>query len=270
MSFTVKERGHSFDVYIGDRLFTSVVYEPEYVRPFMGPVYTSFGDSFTRFAPYHEEHPHQRSLFIGIGDVNGVDFWNEVGENKGKITIGSLISADGGETATVRVKLIWRSIDTDQPLVDEIRTFRFEEKPDCIAVNVHMQFIASYGDVDFGVTKEAGPLGIRVADALNVRDGDGTFVNSEGGVNEEGCWGKEAKWCNYYGMLSGRTVGVAAFDRKGNPRYPTTWHIRNYGLMAANNLFFKGPEHIPSGETLEYDYLVCFWEDTFDPKQYEE
>ena len=270
MCFVIKERGHSFDVYDGDRLFTSVVYEPEYVRPFVGPIYTSFGECFTRFEPFHKEHPHQRSVFIGVGDVNGVDFWNEEGENKGKMVLDSVLKAESGEKATVSAKLIWKTIDTDIPLVDEIRTICFEKRQDCIAMSVHLTFIAAYGDVEFGVTKEAGPLGIRVADAIRVDEGDGTFVNSEGGVNEEECWGKEGKWCNYYGVLSGRTVGIAAYDRKGNPRYPTTWHVRDYGLMAANSLFFKGAEHIPEGQTLEYDYLVCFWEDSFDPKRYED
>lgn len=269
MSFTVKQRGNSFDIFDGDRLFTSVVYDSEYVRPFVGPIYTSFGGTFTRFEPHHKEHPHQRSVFIGIGNVNGVDCWNEVGENKGKMTLDSVLLAQGGETATVQAKLVWSAIDTGEKLVDEIRTIRFEKKADCIAMYIRLEFIAAYGDVDFGVTKEAGPLGVRVADEIRVKEGNGTFVNSEGGVNEAECWGKEGKWCNYFGTISGKKVGIACFDRKGNPRYPTTWHIRDYGLMAANNLFFKGPEHIPANQSLEYNYLVCFWEDAFDPKVYE-
>lgn len=266
--FTVKRHGNTFDVYDGERLFTSCVYEPEYIRPFMGPVWTSGGESFTRCASHHEKHPHQRSVFIGIGDVNGVDCWNEVGENKGKMLLTSVLCAQGGETATVSVRLVWKAVDTDAPLVDEIRTFTFEKKEDCIAVGVHLEFIAAYADVTFGQTKEAGPLGIRVADAIRVDDG-GVFVNSEGGVNEKVCWGKNAKWCNYMGTLSGKTVGIACFDRTSNTHYPTAWHIRDYGLMAANNLLFKSAEHIAEGEHLSYDYLICFWEGAFHAKQYE-
>ena len=39
--------------------------------------------------------------------------------------------------------------------------------------------------------------------------------------------------------------------------------------MAPNNLLFKGEEHISEGKALRYDYLLCFWEDSFDPKHYE-
>ena len=269
MSFSVKRSGQTFEVCVDDRVFTSCVFEPEYVRPFMGPVFASNGAQFTRFAPHHAEHPHQRSVFVGIGDVDGVDFWNEEGEGKGKMTLDSVLEACGGETAIVSVKLVWQAIDDDRKYVDEIRTIRFEKKEDCIAVYHSSTFIASYGDVTFGQTKEAGPLGVRVADEMQVDNG-GTFTNSEGGVNEGECWSKTAKWCNYYGTVDGKTLGIACYDSPSNVRYPTAWHIRNYGLMAPNNLLFKGPEHLKEGESLRYDYLLCFWENTFDPKNYEE
>ncbi len=269
MAFSVIRSGLTFDVYADGRLFTSCVYGPEYVRPFMGPVLASDGTPFTRFAPHHKEHPHQRSVFVGIGDVNGVDCWNEEGENKGKMTLDSVQEVSDGETALVSVKLVWSAIDDGRKLVDEVRTIRFERMPDCIAVHICSSFIASYGDVTFGETKEAGPLGVRVADEIQVDNG-GTFTNSEGGVNEDECWGKTAKWCNYFGTVNGKTLGVACFDRNTNAQYPTAWHIRNYGLMAPNNLLFKGAQQIAKGERLQYDYLLCFWEDAFDPKKYED
>ena len=269
MGFSVVRSGQTFDIYADGRLFTSCVYAPEYVRPFMGPVLASDGTAITRFAPHHEEHPHQRSVFVGIGDVNGVDCWNEEGGNKGKMTLDSVLDVREGATALVSVKIIWSAIDNGGKLVDEIRTIRFEKMRDCIAVTHRSVFCAAYGDVTFGQTKEAGPLGIRVADALQVRNG-GTFTNSEGGVNEAACWGKTAKWCNYFGTVNGKTLGVACYDRSTNSRYPTAWHIRDYGLMAPNNLLFKGAERIPRGKTLQYDYLLCFWEDAFDPEKYED
>ena len=267
MSFEVLQKGNCFEIWLDGRLFTTCVYATEYIRPFMGPVYASDGKPFTRFAPHHPKHPHQRSVFVGVGDVNGVDFWNEEGSGKGKMTLDTVLQATGGDTATVAVKLVWSSLETQKPILDEVRTLYFEQKPDCVAVQLHCAFTAAYGDVTFGETKEAGPMGIRVADAIRVDDG-GTFVNSEGGINEDECWGKTAKWCNYYADIDGKKLGIAAYDSPQNPRYPTAWHIRDYGLMAANNLFFKGAEQIPAGETLHYDYLICFWEDEFDPAVY--
>ena len=61
----------------------------------------------------------------------------------------------------------------------------------------------------------------------------GTIINSEG-VTGDATWGKRAKWVDYYGPVEGQTVGVAIFDHPDNPRHPTWWHVRNYGLFAAN------------------------------------
>ncbi len=267
MSFKISEKDKKFDVYLDERLFTSCVYSDKFIRPFMGPVYTSFGKTFTRYADFHEEHPHQRSVFVGIGDINGIDFWNEKGEGKGKMVYDSTVSLKDGNVAEIAVKLIWKSADTDEPYLDEIRTMTFEKKDDCIAVNISIELTASYDEIRVGKTKEAGPLGVRVTDEIRA-DANGCFVNSEGGLNEEFCWGKTAKWCNYSGCVDGRKIGIAFYDRKVNSEYPTAWHIRNYGLMAANNLFFKGGYVLKKGETVKYNYLLCFWENDFDPEKY--
>ena len=42
------------------------------------------------------------------------------------------------------------------------------------------------------------------------------------------------KWCDYSGVVEGTPVGIAVFDHTSNPRYPTYWHVRNYGLMTTN------------------------------------
>ena len=265
MKFEIKQNDRIFEIFHNDNLFTVCNYSDEFVRPFMGPIYTSFGKTFTRFAPFHDEHPHQRSVFVGIGDVNGIDFWNEKGEGKGKMVFDTLISVTEGETASLEVKLIWKSIDDDKPYLDEIRKITFVEKENCIAVSISIKLTASYEDIKFGKTKEAGPLGIRVTDEIRA-DRGGTFENSEGGINEEFCWSKEALWCNYFGIVDGKKIGITCYDDSNNERYPTSWHIRNYGLMAPNNLFFKGGYDLPLAETAEYNYLICFWEDTFDPE----
>jgi len=60
---------------------------------------------------------------------------------------------------------------------------------------------------------------------------------------------------------SGNDLGIAAFDDEMNERFPTAWHIRNYGLFAANNLYFKGGFTIKAGESLTYRFRVVFHED---------
>jgi len=55
-----------------------------------------------------------------------------------------------------------------------------------------------------------------------------------GQTGEKETWGKPAKWCDESGMIDGKPYGVAILDHPNNPRHPSTWHVRAYGLIAAN------------------------------------
>jgi hypothetical protein len=264
MSIRLEQKGMDVDVFIDDRLFTTCVNNPDFKAPFMGPVYTSHGQSFTRPETRHREHPHQRSVFIGIGDINRYDFWNEHAVPLGLIrVIGVDLNKDEN---LVKTTALWQG-RRGKKFLDEERTYKFIKISDkAVRVDLSLKLTANYMDIRVGKTKEAGPLGIRVADGLRV-DSGGRFENSEGGVNEEGCWGKTAAWCNYYGLLDGKKVGIAAYDHPGNERYPTAWHVRDYGLMALNNLYFKGGYKLKKGESIDYRFTLCFWEDDFNPNE---
>ncbi|HOO25937.1 MAG TPA: PmoA family protein, partial [Clostridiales bacterium] len=203
MSIRLEQKGMDVDVFIDDRLFTTCVNNPDFKAPFMGPVYTSHGQSFTRPETRHREHPHQRSVFIGIGDINRYDFWNEHAVPLGLIrVIGVDLNKDEN---LVKTTALWQG-RRGKKFLDEERTYKFIKISDkAVRVDLSLKLTANYMDIRVGKTKEAGPLGIRVADGLRV-DSGGRFENSEGGVNEEGCWGKTAAWCNYYGLLDGKKV----------------------------------------------------------------
>ncbi|MBE6542374.1 MAG: hypothetical protein E7672_08005, partial [Ruminococcaceae bacterium] len=73
------------------------------------------------------------------------------------------------------------------------------------------------------------------------------------------CWSKVAEWCDYAGNIDGvGEMGITVFDCHTNERFPTAWHIRAYGLFAANNLFFKGSVSIPAGESITYKFRILF------------
>jgi hypothetical protein len=63
--------------------------------------------------------------------------------------------------------------------------------------------------------------------------------------------------------VGGKTVGIAIFDHPSNPRHPTTWHVRDYGLFAVNPFgihdFEKKPKGagnltIPAGKSVTFRY----------------
>ena len=93
----------------------------------------------------------------------------------------------------------------------------------------------------FGDTKE-GTFALRVASGPEEPHADapaqpartGHLVDSEGRQGEKEVWGKRASWADYYGVVDGEPLGIAIFDNPSNPRHPTWWHARSYGLFAAN------------------------------------
>lgn len=247
------------DVSVAGVPFTSYVYDPSLAKPYLGPILLSNGSSVTRLDFKTKEHPHQRSLIVAVGDVCGTDFWNEPKNCGVQRHTGFSDIISGGNHASFTASNIWETAD-GKPLVAEKRRFTFYNQPvGCRYIDLEITFDASYGDVVFGPTKEAGPLGIRVADSLRA-DRGGRMINSYGAEGESECWGRCASWCSYSGTVDGLACGIAVFDNEDNERYPTSWHIRDYGLFAANNLYFKGGLTIRAGESLTYRYRICIFE----------
>jgi len=123
--------------------------------------------------------------------------------------------------------------------------------------------------VKFGDTKE-GMLGVRVASSMDVDKGSGHILNSRGEKDGD-AWGKQAEWCDYYGPVDGKTVGIAIMEHPTSFRYPTYWHVRTYGLFATNpfglNAFTNGKTAdgsytIPAGGKITFRYRILIHEGT--------
>jgi len=137
--------------------------------------------------------------------------------------------------------------------------------------------LAGDHEIVLGDTKE-GSMAIRVNESMRgmmarqpgekkAAVGKGRIALSTGvtssGKGDEKAWGKRGDWCDYSGPVDGRTVGIAIFDHPSNPRHPTSWHVREYGLFAANPFglhdFEKQPAGagnltIPAGKSVTFKY----------------
>jgi len=67
-------------------------------------------------------------------------------------------------------------------------------------------------------------------------------------------------------------VGIAVFNHPGSFRFPTTWHVRPYGLFAANPFGWhdfgkseKGDYTIPAGQMIAFRYRVILHEGEMKP-----
>jgi len=265
------EKENSIDVLINKELFTTYHFGKSVVRPFlnpvMGPLNTNASlvrELFDKPSSPDHDHIHQRGIFTGHGDINGTDNWHEEGRH-GFVKHNTFLELTSGKVfGKIVAENFWTSHDNDDKLLREIRKMVFYNLSTVRIIDFEITFIAEKDKVIFGDTKEGGIIAVRVATSLR-GDRGGLIINSYGGLGEGETWGKRAHWCNYSGKIGSKRVGIAIFDNPNNLRYPTYWHVRNYGLMAANPFALShyyndkninGSYTLEKGKELKFSYRV--------------
>ena len=264
----------TINVNANGKLFTTLHYGGNWVRPFMHPVIGPYGSNLTRTYPLvldlpgeTKDHPHQKSFWTAWGDVNGTDNWSELERGHGSIkTTAMTILENGPVRGKVALALDWLSDKGVKEMSENRELTYYQLAGGDSMVDLKVVFTATDGDVKFGDTKEGGICSIRVASSMDAKL-NGTIVNAYGGIGEAETWGKRAEWCDYYGPVPGGVAGICIMDNPDNYCYPTFWHVRNYGLMTANpfglSYFYNDPAKngtliLKAGETLTFKYRVFF------------
>lgn len=267
------------DVLIDGKPFTSLIVDGTH-KPSLYPLFAPGGQRLTRGFPLdpreneEHDHPHHTSLWFAHGDVNGNDFWT--GDKGARIVAAGPDSIKFDDHAgTISATFEWRD-PAGHPVVIENRTMSF--RGDAATRTIDFDFTLTAGDapVTFGDTKE-GTFGLRLAPTLRLKGAvaKGAIVNSAGQRDAE-CWGKRAEWVEYSGPVDGRDLGVAIFDHPLNPRHPTWWHARDYGLFAANPFGVHdfegkparaGDMKLDAGKLLRFRYRLLIHDGKWSTKQ---
>ena len=276
------ERAESHvSVTIDGKPFTTLYCGPETGKPYLHPLRSASGTIVTRHYPMENvpgethDHPHQRGLWFSHGNVNGFDFWaNEPSQHGGKNTRIALKSlgrtASGSKSGTIEATFDWLD-PQGGTLLTEARRMTFYSDPANRTIDFDIT-LTPVKKVTFGDTKE-GTFAIRLAAALEestkyslpAPKRTGRMVDSEGRRGEEQVWGHRASWVDYFGEIDGEKVGIAILDHPSNPRHPTYWHSRSYGLFAANifgwhdflnDTTADGSMTLDSGHSIRFRYRV--------------
>jgi hypothetical protein len=227
-------------------------------RPYLHPLRSASGKIVTRSFPAAQlpgestDHPHHAGLFYGHGEVNGYNYWaiqnvptppSKGDATMGRIVLDHVVSVKSGRASgSVGVVFQWLKPD-GTPLLTETRGMTFYAHPELRIIDFDFDF-AAVEKVVFRDTKE-GTFAMRMATALEEPSAKahadahapmrtGKLVNAQGGEHEAGVWGKRSEWVDYSGELDGEPVGVVMMDHPSNPRHPTYWHSRGYGLHSIN------------------------------------
>lgn len=286
-SVDLKRSRDKIDVVIGGKVFTTYYLSATTAKPYLMPLQTASGVIISRSFPVGNDvtgadvrndsfEPHQRPLYFGHGNVDGLDFWGEqifdrffsdhAHQAYGHMLLKTVEeAAESQNRATVRAR--FRLLDPKEREVgEETQAFTFLGDDRTRTIDCEFTLYATAGPLVLGDTKE-GTFGIRLTAELSAPHDQ--MLNSQGGRGERAIWGKHAEWVNYSGVVAGKPVGIAVFDSPSSFRHPTTWHARAYGLLAANPFatreFTKdrnqdGSWTIPEGQSLKFRYRVLIFD----------
>jgi hypothetical protein len=280
----VKKHGKNLDFLVQGKLFTRYDVTTGPNKPYFYPIIGPTGAPLMRHWPVEDvagethDHPHHRGLWFTHSSVNGADFWIE-GKGTGKtVHTGYDAIVSGPVYGLMRSRTDWIMPD-GKKVAEDTREVRVYYVRDGALMDFTVTVKAVGGPVVWGDAKD-GVLGMRLADSMReaVEKGkvaEGHILNSNG-IKDGATWGKTADWVDYYGPVDGQTVGVAMFDSPESFRHPTYWHVRDYGLFAANPFGLhdfvpeykdvpdKGNYTLPEGQTMTFRYRLYFHKGTPD------
>lgn len=267
----VNDTGGSLSISLRGEPVTTYVYRDVPARPYFHPVFAPGQIPVTRSYPMLPEvegekrdHPHHRSLWIAYGEVNGADNWSEEpGHGHTRHEAFEHISS-GTVRGSFASRSLWTTANGAPLLTQRLSVTAWASGGEYRLLDFDIRLEATHGDVHFSDTKEGGILSVRVATEMDVPR-TGRITNVFGGIDEAETWGRASHWCDYSGTVAGEPAGIAVLDHPHSFRYPTHWHVRNYGLMTANPFGYAaytdglkdGSHTLKRGDALAFRYRVA-------------
>ncbi len=267
-----------WSIYDGDELVAGYRFDSN-GKPIVYPVIGPGGQEMTRRYPMDdalpsekEDHPHHRSLWMTHGEVNGFDFWADEKNEGDTLHREGTASVNDQGAAVIETQNDWIAPDGKRVLSDT-RRIAFYTSGGRRLIDFDIVLKASDGDVNFGDTKE-GSFGMRVPGTMKVDAKLGGVITTSKGDSDQAAWGKRAAWVDYSGPVAAsksadkseatQTVGITIHNHPSSFGFPCAWHVRTYGLFAANPFGvhdFVGGEktkgvELKSGEELRLGYRI--------------
>ncbi|MCX8038706.1 MAG: PmoA family protein [Candidatus Sumerlaeia bacterium] len=251
----------------GQPVAVYVFADPKIPRPYFAHLRAPGGIQVTRNHPpiagkdatdHDMLHP---GLWMAFSELSGCDYWR----NKNKVVHKEFVqppTGGEGKGAFAVCNLYMGAREDEPPVAREICRIAVHVRPAGYLVVWESVFATDRESCVFGDQEEMG-LGVRLATPLIEKSG-GTVVNSAGVRRAKTAWGRPAEWCDYSGVLDGKRAGIVLMCDPSNFR-PSRFHVRDYGLMAANpfgrKVFGGEPSTVAvrRGETLRLRYGVLLY-----------
>jgi hypothetical protein len=270
---TVEADGGPFATYVVDEA------NKPFLWPVVGPTGKAMTRAFPMQEVDAEpksqrDHPHHRGITFGHESV-GTAAWKAAGENSregGGNTWHDRrtfevpkAAGKSGQHADARLAALARIVhreftrvvaEEEQAVIEEVcdhvdatgKPFLVERRRLVFglgqgnrSIDIDQEFrLADAGrPVTFDDRKDAGLI-IRVPASMAVDSRQGGRIENSEGLVDAAAWSQPARWCDYRGPVEGEQLGVAILNHPESFRHPTRWHVRTYGLFAANPFASRG------------------------------
>jgi hypothetical protein len=197
------------------------------------------------------DHPHHTGLYFCFGEVNGKEYWSKL-----PITPKAILKKEqGADYARIVAQNAW-----GEDLVETQDILILNAGPD-VVMDWTITLKAENGPVvlgkDLKMAKE-GAFAARVTGQLSQAKGDAPemILDAKGDKGEKAARANASPWVDYSGTVDQKKVGISIMNHPSSFRYPSDWHVRAYGLFAANPWIIKGENTLAKGETLVLKWRV--------------
>lgn len=231
----VSRGAESIRIDVDGKPFTSFVYGPAIRKPYFKELRSSTGVLVTRHVPIDEQagdstdHIHQNGLWFAHGDIDGYNYWATEPSQVVAITGSQVVKSVEESPSGFRAEVDWLA-PSGQPILHQFLTVTVSASGKLRNLDFDAR-VKAVRRSTFRDTKE-GIFAIRTA--TWIEQDHGGKLTCPSGETEKNCWGVRAPWVDFSGVHDGETFGIAVLQHPSSLRFPTWWHVRAYGLLAAN------------------------------------
>lgn len=201
-------------------------------RPFIHPILAPDGVGEVTEDGAGGHHDWQHGLFIGLNEVNGVDFWHERKDGDGTFHPRPIIAQVVDEHAVSWIVTSeWRS-PQGAPMVIETQEWLFHDRGAEFALDLSWT-LSGLTDLVFGQF-DYGGLYLR----SSFRPGSGAVVMNSEEATGLSIDGQRARWAAVQQPIPGREgrsdpiCTIAILDHPTNPEHPVPWRTDRHAGLA--------------------------------------
>lgn len=264
--FTLDAITDGLSVKWDDKLILEYNFQTGGPRPYWHPLRLPDSPILTMDRP--GDHVHHQGMWVAWKKVNSVNFWEQPApgsdpEGFGKIvhqkTVSQFVRSDQVQFTTENAWIDWQET---QYLTETRSTTVYPPQENYWLMDIALRFVAHQRDVTLDLKRGTPGKGGLFYSGLTIRFDNlltpGTLLDADGRSEPMEIFGKNSRWCGFAGQHEddGQVYGITLIDHPDNPRYPTSWWVRNaknYALLQPGPCYHE-PFHLTEGQSLSLRY----------------